>query len=208
MKNQQCLYLCHMTKEEKKDYNKKYYQENKDYWREYYGREGVAKRNQALADTHARAKAALDRLGSTLMRPRHYDYSKSPVYIPTGTPWMSRYQVGENYSERRASEGLPHGPEFPSHLGASVYRRGNLQNLQKARRMSAPDLNSRASAIQKTQQQSARLSTPDLSQRLANMKAYAQPLRKTSLSSIASSAVSKGKSIANGLTSLWKLGWK
>ena len=37
MKNRQCLYLCHMTKEEKKEYNKKYYQENKDYWREYYG---------------------------------------------------------------------------------------------------------------------------------------------------------------------------
>lgn len=208
MKNQQCLYLCHMTKEEKKEYNKKYYQEHKNYWVEYYGREGVAKRNQALADTHAQAKAALDRLGSTLIRPRFYDYSKNPVHLESDNPSISRTRVGERHHERRASEGAPRGPEFPSNVSASVYRRGNLQNLQKAHRMTTPDLDARTSAIQKAQQQSARLSTPDLSQRLANMKAYAQPLRKTSLSSIASSAVSKGKSIVNGLTSLWKLGWK
>ena len=37
MHNRQSRYLCHMTAEEKKEYNKRYYQENKDYWREYYG---------------------------------------------------------------------------------------------------------------------------------------------------------------------------
>jgi hypothetical protein len=197
-----------MTKEEKKEYNKKYYQENKDYWVEYYGREGVAKRNQTLADTHAQAKAALDRLGNTLIRPRFYDYSKNPVHLESNNPSIGKTRVSELEPERRAIRPLPAGPDFPSNASASVYRRGNLQNLQKAHRMTAPDFNARTSAIQKAQQQSARTSTPDLSQRLANMKAYAQPLRKTGLSGIADSAVAKGKSIVKGLTSLWKLGWK
>lgn len=36
-KNRHCLELCHMTKEEKKAYNKRYYQLHKDYWVNYYG---------------------------------------------------------------------------------------------------------------------------------------------------------------------------
>lgn len=51
MANKESLYLCHMTAEEKKAYNAKYYQEHKDYWREYYGIKGTRPTLHTLYDT-------------------------------------------------------------------------------------------------------------------------------------------------------------
>lgn len=193
MKNQQSLYLCHMTAEEKKAYNKRYYQENKDYWREYYG-----------------VKSGVDRFKSDLQRPHtiKYEYKNDN----TGTNW-THDTTYDSRSWKRFQDGLGTARSYGKTVadgwvdqgrgdGSKLKIRGSIQRERRY----TPDLDARTSAIQKVQQQSARLSTPGLSQRLANMKAYTQPARRTSISNIASSAVSKGKSIVSSFASAWKLG--
>lgn len=190
MNNKQCLYLCHMTKEEKAEYNRKYYQEHKE---EYWG-----------------VKSGVDRFKNERQRPHtiKYEYKNDN----TGTNW-THDTTYDSRSWKRFQDGLSTARSYGKTVadgwvdqgrgdGSKLKIRGSIQRERRY----TPDLNARTSAIQKAQQQSARLSTPGLSQRLANMKAYTQPARKTSISSIASSAVSKGKSIVSSFTSAWKSG--
>ena len=193
MNNQQSIraaYLAHMTPEEKKKYNKKYYQEHKE---EYWG-----------------VKSGVDRFKNERQRPHTitYDYKNDK----TGRNWSHDVTYDKD-SWRRLQDGLSSARSYGKTIADGWVDQGNGSKLKirgtvQSERRSTPDLNARTSAIQRAQQSANRLSTPGLDQRLANMKAYAQPLRKTGLSGIADSAVAKGKSIVKGLTSLWKLGWK
>ena len=182
MANKESLYLCHMTAEEKKAYNAKYYQEHKyDIW-------GV--------------KSGSDQFSSRLQRPHTY----------TDTNTGKSYTIGGGRNSDGTGTFDTSIPEWLKDAGfsfgsASVRKRATDAQISK-NRLSTPDLDARTASIQKARQQAARLSTPDLNARLKSISAYMQPAKASKLSQITSSAISKGKSIVNGLISLWKSGAK
>lgn len=194
MANKESLYLCHMTAEEKKAYNAKYYQEHKDYWQEYYKRENVDKRN-------ARQSAAY-KFGNNLIRPKVYDYSDRSESGELQILTKPRRSGDSTMADITQLLGYPTGR----------YKGVTRKQVQNYNKNSTPDLDARTESIQKArtaaQQQAARLSTPDLNARLKAMSSYVQPARASKLSQITSSAISKGKSIVNGLLSMWKSGAK
>lgn len=205
MKNERSLYLCHMTAEEKKAYNKRYYEEHKDYWAEYYGREGVAKRNAALSDAIRRNQSTgVNRFKNQIQRQRAF---VEDTWLPNGKQTVSfkgaRRASGKSVSGT-AGQGLYGRSDVV--LGSEIPTVKYQKIGQTNRRKSTPDLNSRTAAIKSATASMARLSTPDLSSRLNAMKAYTQPAKSSKLSQITSSAVSKGKSILSNFTSAWKSG--
>lgn len=184
MNNQECIraaHLAHMTPEEKKEYNKRYYQEHKE---EYWG-----------------VKSGVDRFKNELQRPK--------IYVDTKTGTSYSIGGGRDPETGRAYSSIGYASDLEN-AGLSIKsvtpKKGDRVRTSAYRRQSTPDLNARTSAIQRAQQSTNRLSTPGLNQRLANMKAYTSNSRKLTLSSIASSAVSKGKSIVSSFASAWKSG--
>ena len=198
MNNKDCLTLCHMTPEEKKEYNAKYYAENSDYWREYYGVKTPRSRQQNVTGESASVSRRGGALGASPPRPREQNITGQSASV------FKRPNIPRSREQNVTGE------------STSVYRHGSSINAEQ-NRMATPDANARLNAIgnaraeeerRKKQAAAANTMNSSLAARYSAMYSHATTTPVTSISSAAANA---GKAILNGLnafTSAWKLGWK
>lgn len=195
MKNQQSLYLCHMTAEEKKEYNKRYYQEHKDYWEDYYGRK------MGGGNLTGAAKVARDNAVAAAVNKKLSEGAASRITALEKLRERSDRAEVILDARKRDAETKKLGLS-PIHEGARIgdWRRrdssGNLRyDIQSPKYNYAPGVvytNGGAYKSTRTGKSYSGVLTP--------------AVKKSKLSLITDSAIRKGKSILSSFTSAWKSG--
>lgn len=218
-------FLSHMTAEEKKEYNKRYYEEHKDYWREYYGRKiggsdltGVARAaRDREVDARVRSRLSEEAAKSLAKRERLDPLLKEfNMWTDKVSQWNRERGFGDDMIRRGFVPNKPYVYKNPttkkfevdydtnkySYLGyknpLSYGVRNTLHAIKGERGIDeVNEARSRNEAMKKASALSAR-----------GVSVMTPAVKKSKVSAIADSAISKGKSIVKNFASLWKLGFR
>lgn len=190
MNNKQCLYLCHYTKEEKAAYNRQYYQEHKELWDKYDAVKSKEKdmspaRAEALKTLYAKSAHAHSVAKSI------HDATRNLETYNYSTPGVTPSQAKRTINTDPRYDGLYGKTNLGGKaVGSSPYQDQTISGTTGGRSLYYENkLRSYA-----TGRSYSGVLTPSV--------------KRSPISSLAASAVYKGKSIVKGFTSLWKLGWK